>query len=133
MKKILLLLNIFTITLFADFKTIDIETFEKLQVQGLPVIDIRTPQEWEDTGIIKGAHTITFFNEQGQPLLINWFFQIGHLLKDKNEPFIIYCAHASRSKILGKGLIDMGFKNIYELKDGIENGWINKGKKTVKK
>jgi len=132
MTKILTTLAILTLSLFADFKTIDSAEVEKLQKEGLPVIDIRTEQEWKDTGIIEGAHKITFFSEKGQPLLADWFFEVGHLLKDKKTPFIIYCAHASRSKALGEGLMNMGFENVYELKDGIENGWIKAGKKTVK-
>jgi rhodanese-related sulfurtransferase len=133
MKKIFLTLAILTVSLFADFKTIDVAEFEKLQKEGVPVIDIRTPQEWKDTGIIEGSHKITFFNEKGQPLLSDWFFEVGHLVKDKKEPFIIYCAHANRSKVLGEGLVSMGFENVYELKDGIENGWIKAGKKVVEK
>jgi rhodanese-related sulfurtransferase len=132
MKKILLTLAIFTMSLFADFKTIDVAEFEKLQKEGLAVIDIRTSDEWKTTGIIEGSYKITFFNDRGQPMLADWFFEMGHLLKDKTTPFIIYCAHASRSKALGEGLIQMGFSNVYELKDGIENGWIKAGKKTVK-
>jgi len=133
MKKILLTLAILSLSLFADFKTIDVAEFEKLQKEGLPVIDIRTPQEWKDTGIIEGAHKITFFNEKGQPLIADWFFEVGHLVKDRKEPFIIYCAHASRTQALGEGLVSMGFENVYQLKDGIENGWIKAGKKTVEK
>ncbi len=133
MKKILLTLAILSMSLFADFKTIDVAEFEKLQKEGLPIIDIRTPQEWKDIGIIEGANKITFFNDKGQPLIADWFFEVGHLVKDKKSPFIIYCAHASRSKALGEGLVNMGFENVYELKGGIENGWIKAGKKVVKK
>ncbi len=132
MKKILLTLAILSVSLFAEFKTIDVPEFEKLQKDGLVVIDIRTPQEWKTTGIIEGAKKITFFSEKGQPLLADWFFEVGHLIKDKKTPFIIYCAHASRSKALGKGLENMGFEHVYELKGGIINGWIKAGKKTVK-
>ena len=132
MKKILLTLAILSMSLFAEFKTIDVPEFEKLQKEGVPVIDIRTAQEWKETGIIKGAKKITFFSERGQPLIADWFFEVGHFIKDKKTPFIIYCAHASRSKSLGEGLEGMGFENVYELKDGIENGWIKAGKKTVK-
>jgi rhodanese-related sulfurtransferase len=64
--------------------------------------------------------------------LADWFFEIGHILKDRKEPFIIYCAHANRTKSLGQGLLQMGFENVYELEGGIENGWIKKGKKTIK-
>ena len=132
MRKVLLTLSILTMSLFADFKTIDVAEFEKLQKEGLPVIDIRTELEWKDVGIIEGAHKITFFNEKGQALLAEWFFEVGHLIKDKKAPFIIYCAHASRTRSLGEGLIGMGFENVYELKGGIENGWIKAGKKVVK-
>ena len=132
MKKILLIVAILTVSLFADFKTIDVKEFEQLQADGVPIIDIRTKQEWKDTGIIEGSHKMTFFNERGQPLLADWFFEVGHLIKDKKSPLIIYCAHANRSKSLGEGLIQMGFENVYELKGGIENGWIKLGKKVVK-
>jgi rhodanese-related sulfurtransferase len=132
MKKFLLIAGILSVSLFAEFKTIDVAEFEKLQAKGVPVIDIRTPGEWKDTGIIKGAHKMMFFTPNGQPDLAGWFFELGHLVKDKKEPIIIYCAHANRTKSLGEGLTKMGFENVYELKDGIENGWIKAGKKTVK-
>jgi len=133
MKKILLILALLSVTLFANFKTIDVVEFEKLQKEGAPVIDIRTEGEWNATGIIEGSHKITFFNEQGQPLLADWFFEVGHFVKDKKSPIILYCAHANRSKALAEGLVSMGFENVYELKGGIENGWIKAGKKVVGK
>ncbi|BAF71877.1 rhodanese-like domain-containing protein [Sulfurovum sp. NBC37-1] len=132
MKKILLLTAFLSVSLFAQFKTVDADEFAKLQAKGYPVIDIRTPGEWEQTGIIKGAHKMMFFTPNGQPDLAGWFFELGHLVKDKKEPILIYCAHANRTKVLGEGLEQMGFKNVYELKGGIENGWIKAGKKTVK-
>jgi len=132
MKKILWFLVMASMSLMAEFKSVDVDTFEKLQAKGYPVIDIRTPMEWQQTGIIKGAHKMMFFTPNGQPDLANWFFELGHLVKDKNEPILIYCAHANRSKSLGQGLEQMGFKHVYELKGGIENGWIKAGKPTVK-
>ena len=132
MKKLLLVAGLLSTVLFADFKTVDVAEFEKLQAKGYPVIDIRTPGEWKETGIIEGAHKMMFFTPNGQPDLAGWFFELGHLVKDKKEPILIYCAHANRSKSLGQGLTQMGFEHVYELKDGIENGWIKAGKKTVK-
>ena len=132
MKKILLLISLLTMGLFADFKTIEVTEFKKLQKEGVSVIDIRTEGEWKETGIIEGAHKITFFSEQGQALLADFFFELGLLVEDKTTPFIIYCAHASRTASLGQGLMQMGFENVYELKGGIENGWIKAGEKVVK-
>ena len=132
MKKFLLIAGFLSTALFAEFKTVDVTEFEKLKAQGIPVIDIRTPMEWKQTGIIEGAHKMMFFTPHGQPDLAGWFFELGHLVKSKKEPILIYCAHANRTKSLGEGLTQMGFENVYELKDGIENGWIKAGKKTVK-
>jgi len=132
MKKIWFATLLLSVSLFAEFKTVDADTFEKLMEKGYPTIDIRTPMEWKQTGIIKGAHKMMFFTPNGQPDLANWFFELGHLVKSKKDPVLIYCAHANRSKALGKGLEQMGFEHVYELKGGIENGWIKAGKKTVK-
>ena len=132
MKKFLLIAGFLSTALFAEFKTVGVAEFEKLKAQGIPVIDIRTPMEWKQTGIIEGAHKMMFFTPDGQPDLAGWFFELGHLVKSKKEPILIYCAHANRTKSLGEGLTQMGFENVYELKDGIENGWIKAGKKTVK-
>ncbi len=132
MNKILLGALLLSAALFAEVKRIDADELVKLQAKGVPVIDIRTPMEWKQTGIIKGAHKMMFFTPNGQPDLADWFYNLGRIVKDKNQPFVIYCAHANRSKVLAEGLDQMGFKKIYELKGGIENGWIKKGKKTVK-
>ena len=132
MKKILLILGVLSVSLWADLKTVGADEFLKLQTQGAPVIDIRTPGEWKQTGIIKGAHKMMFFSPNGQPDLAGWFFELGQLVKDKKSPILIYCAHANRTQSLGQGLTQMGFENVYELKGGIENGWLKSGKKTVK-
>ncbi|MCF6206804.1 MAG: rhodanese-like domain-containing protein [Sulfurovum sp.] len=132
MKKLLLITALLSTMLFAQLKSIDATELEKMQAKGVPVIDIRTPMEWKQTGIIKGAHKMMFFTPNGQPDLAGWFYELGHIVKDKKQPFIIYCAHANRTKALGDGLVQMGFENVYELKGGIENGWIKAGKPTVK-
>ena len=117
----------------ADFSAIDNVTLEKMQRKGTPIIDIRTPQEWKETGIIKGSHKMMFFSERGEPDIANFMFNLGRLMKDKTKPVILYCAHANRSKDVGEWMSkNLGFKNVYELKGGIENGWIKAKKKVVK-
>ena len=87
MKKIILLAAFLSVSLFAEVKTVDADTFEKLMAKGYPVIDIRTPQEWQQTGIIKGAHKMVFFTPNGQPDLAGWFLNWGTLLKTKISLF----------------------------------------------
>jgi len=122
-----------SLSMAASFAEVTPDQLKKLQKNGTPVIDIRTPQEWKDRGIIKGAHKMMFFTPKGEPNVAEWMFDLGHLVKDKKEPFIIYCAHANRTKTLGKWLTEQfGFEKVYELKGGIEYGWIDKKEPVVK-
>ena len=132
MKPMIYVLTLMSTLLFADLKTIDADTLLKMQAKGVPVIDIRTPMEWRQTGIIKGAHKMMFFTPRGGADVAEWFYNLGKLVPNKDKPLIIYCAHANRTQSLGEGLVQMGFKRVYQLKGGIENGWIKLGKPTVK-
>jgi rhodanese-related sulfurtransferase len=133
MKKLLSILFLLSLTLQAEFKTIDADTLLKMQKEGVPVIDIRTPQEWNERGIIQGAHLMMFFDTQGRPHAEEWLQKLSQLVKEKQAPFILYCAHANRSKAVGKWLSDkMGYAKVYELKGGIEYGWKDRGKPVVK-
>ncbi len=132
MKKTLTALLLLSVSVWAEFKSISAEELTKLQAKGVPVIDIRTPQEWRQTGIIKGAHKMMFFTPRGEANVAEWFFELGRLVKDKSSPIVLYCAHANRTKVLGRALDQMGFAKVYELEGGIENGWIKKGKPTVR-
>ncbi len=118
---------------FAKFNHLDSNQVEKMIKKGVPIIDIRTPFEWRQTGVIKGAKLIMFFDKKGRYDAKKWLKKFKKVVKDKNQPFIIYCAHANRSKVVGKFLDkQLGYKNVNELKGGIIYGWIDKGKKTVK-
>ena len=123
---------ILTALVGAKFITIDDKTLIKMQKNGIVVIDIRTQKEQKQTGIIKNAKKITFFDEQGRAKAAEFMFELGHFIKDKKTPFIIYCAHANRTKVVGKWLSSLGFQKVYELKGGIIYGWIQKGHKTYK-
>ncbi len=122
-----------SLSLASGFGEVDVKQLKTLQEKGVPVIDIRTPQEWKETGIIKGAKQMMFFDIQGQAHAEEWLKSLSSLVKDKTSPFIIYCAHANRTKAVGNWLVDkLGYKNVYELKGGINYGWIDLGEKTVK-
>ena len=132
MKVALLLFTIFCNILFAKFQAIDYSYLDFLQKKGVVVIDIRREEEWIERGIIPGAKTITFFDKKGNYDFIKFMAQLTKYVKDKHQPFIIYCAHANRTKVLGKFLSDMlRLDRVYELKGGIEYGWIDKGQKVI--
>ncbi len=122
MKKNIFLLLLFSLSLFAGVKDLDIEKFDMAKNEGIPVIDIRTPSEWRETGVIKGSHTIMFFDQSGRYDLKSFLERLSKLGINKEKPFILVCRSASRTKMLGDFLSDkMGYKKVYELKGGILN------------
>jgi rhodanese-related sulfurtransferase len=133
MKKLTILITTLTLLLQAEFRSVDAGTLQKMQKEGVPVIDIRTPREWKERGVIEGARLMMFFDERGRPHAEEWLHKLSQLVKDKQHPFILYCAHANRTKAVGKWLSDkMGYEKVYELKGGIEYGWRDLGKPVVK-
>lgn len=99
------------------------------QANGTIIIDIRRDDEWHQTGIIKGAHTITAFQNNGDlhPDFRDKFFSLA---TDPNTPIMIYCRSGSRSRMLGDALIDqLGFSDVKHMSSGIM-GWIENGHET---
>jgi rhodanese-related sulfurtransferase len=132
MKHPLLIALLTSLSLAATLGSVNVKQLKTLQEEGVPVIDIRTPQEWKQTGIIKGAHQMMFFDAQGKDHAQEWMSNLAKITKDKSRPLIIYCAHANRTKAVGNWLVDkLGYTHVYELKGGIEYGWRDKGESTV--
>jgi len=117
---------------FGPFKSLSDKEFITKVQEGYPIIDIRRTDEWEMFGVIEGSHKITFFDEVGGydvDLFLEAFTQV---VKDKESPFILVCAHANRTKHVGELLgLKFKYKNVYELDGGISE-WIDKGYETLK-
>jgi len=132
MPKEFILSIITSMSLLAGFSDINSTQLKELRSHNVPIIDIRTPQEWQQTGIIEGSHPIMFFDIYGQDHAKEWIEQLQKISPDKSKPIIIYCAHANRTKAVGRWLVDqMGYKYVYELAGGIEYGWRDLGEETV--
>ena len=132
MLRIFVLLSLFFAALFTDLKVVNENALTQMQNKNVVVFDIRTLGEWKGYGIIKNAKPITFFDEKGNYDITKWLSEFSKYVKDKNQAFVIYCAHANRTKMLGNFLNkQVGYTNVYELEGGINYGWIDKGKKTV--
>ena len=118
---------------FGPFKSLSTREFQQKKADGFTVIDIRRADEWEEDGIIEGSHTITFFDEAGQYDLDGFLASFTRVVTDKEQPFILVCAHANRTKTAGEIMgTTLGYKNVYELDGGIHLGWIDKGLETVR-
>ena len=102
----------------------------KAQADGVVVIDIRREEEWRETGIIDGAHTITAFTASGgvHPEFLEKFRAVA---PTPDKPVILYCRTGNRTTGLGNALIEqLGFSDVRHLSDGI-TGWMAEGRETV--
>ena len=132
MLRIFLILSLFFAALFADLKEVDNKQLAEMKDKGVVIIDIRTLGEWKEYGIIENAKLITFFDEKGNYDMSKWLSEFSNVVKDKNQTFVIYCAHANRTKMVGNFLNkQLAYQNVYELTGGINYGWLDKGMKTV--
>lgn len=116
--------------LYADFREITPSQLQKAISKGTVVIDIRRLDEWENTGVIPSSHKLTFFDASGKFDTKKWMSNFEKIVKNKNQPFVLVCRSAHRSGKVGNFLDEqMGYKNVYHLKDGIMT-WIAQSRKT---
>ena len=133
-----MLKNIFLILLLgnimlADFKIMSTQDVQTEIKNGTVLIDIRREDEWNKYGIIEGSHKLTFFDGYGNYDINKWIEEFIRIVKNKDQKFILVCAHANRTKTVGGFLSSqLSYKNVYELDGGINYGWLDKGLKTVK-
>ena len=116
MKKILFGLLLLATSLFAELK--HEWATEKFLQKNIKVIDIRTPAEWRETGIVKGSSTIMFFDEEGNYDVEKFLKALDKVVK-KDEQFSLICRVGSRTGMVSEFLSkDMGYK-VINLKGGI--------------
>jgi hypothetical protein len=88
MKKLLILLAFVATSLFAEVTNIYPDT--AFLSKKIPIVDIRTQSEWKETGVLKGAIPITFFDERGS-YNIPLFLKELSAKVDVKKPFALVC------------------------------------------
>ncbi|EAJ0348565.1 rhodanese-like domain-containing protein [Campylobacter lari] len=123
-KKILLSLMLCTSFVLAEVKNIDInaDILENYQV-----IDVRKPSEWVQTGTIKNAIKISFYNEDGS-LNENFVEEIKKI--SSNKPIAIVCRSGLRSA-KASALLNQNGIEVTNLKGGM-NALLSQGYETSK-
>jgi len=112
------------------YNNIDNGTLKTMLEQGVPIFDVRRPDEWRQTGVIKDSHLLTFVDGSGRvkPDFLTKFTSTV----DKNEPVILICRTGNRTSSLARHLVEkMGYTQIYNVHDGITR-WISEGHSVVR-
>ena len=114
----------------AEVTFVDSAALERLMQRGVPVIDIRTPEEWRETGIIEGSRLLTFFDVQGRYDARAWLSELA-AIATPDEPFALICHSGGRSALVSRFLdAQLGYRRVYDVPGGIER-WVAEDRPTV--
>jgi len=122
----LLLLLMMGCAVDVPYTNLDNQQLQALLDQGVPMVDIRRPEEWRQTGVVEGSHRITFVDGRGRvlPDFLPRFSQVA----GKDDPVILICRTGNRTNVLARHLIEkMAYSQVYNVRDGI-SGWIRAGR-----
>jgi len=96
----------------------------------LLLIDLRTPEEWRQTGVPAGARRINVRDPEGPAAFLEKVQ--GAVNGDKSRPIGLICRVGNRSTQAQKLLLAKGFANVVNVKEGVMGndsgpGWIKSG------
>lgn len=112
------------------FQSIGNDALTALLDQGVKLIDIRRPEEWKETGVVKGSHLVTAFGPDGR--LVKDFADKFTALVKPDEKFAMICRTGSRTGYLSYFLSEkQGYSGIQNVKSGITQ-WIAEKRPVVK-
>ena len=92
----------------------------------ITLIDIRTPEEWAETGTGAGAKRLDMRRE-------DFTVALDKLLgSDRSKPVALICARGVRSSRLSRALREGGYSNIIDVPEGMLGsyagpGWLERG------
>jgi len=101
LKKIIIFILALHVALFAELKN-EYPTL-KLINSKTPIVDIRTPAEWYETGLVRNSIPIKFFDERGKYNVQDFLSQLNKKI-DTTKPFALICRTGSRTKVVSEFL-----------------------------
>ena len=107
------------------YTNVDNAQWKELLAQGVPLYDIRRPEEWRQTKVVEGSRTLTYVDASGQanPVFLPRFTaEVG-----KNDPVVRICRSGSRTD----KLTARGYTQVYNVRHGITS-WIAGNNPVVK-
>jgi rhodanese-related sulfurtransferase len=92
------------------------------------LVDVRTPEEWRETGVPASAHAITM-HQDPKALVANLDRVLG---ADRTKPLAIICRTGNRTGRLQAELAKLGYVNVIDVAEGVAGsgagpGWLKTG------
>jgi len=127
--RVFLSLVFLAIFAFGDFKGLSPKMLQDKIDKNIVLIDIRTPPEWKELGVVPTSKKIMFFDEKGNYDVQSWLNEFSKYVKDKNQDFVLICRSGNRTSLVGEFLSkQMGYENVFHLEHGIKS-WIRENRK----
>jgi rhodanese-related sulfurtransferase len=103
------------------------EVFAAVQAGRVKVIDIRTPGEWRQTGVVPGAGRVDFY--RGPEVLLAAVLDMVE--GDRSKPIALICRTGNRTTHAQRFLQAHGFTRVYNVKEGMAGsaagpGWLRR-------
>ena len=128
MKILLVIFVLFTKFVNAEVINIDNRELSNLIKKKIKIIDVRTQNEWELTGIIKNSFLTSLLNKNKKFIFQDWY-EIFNNKFYRNKSIIFICASGVRSNYISHLVKKKKPElTIYNLRKGINN-WIRSGYK----
>ena len=112
------------------YDNVDNAGLKSLLAQGVPVYDIRRPEEWRQTGVVEGSHRLTYVDASGRvnpSFLADFSTRVG-----KHDPVVLICRTGNRTDSLARELMEEhGYTQVYNVKNGITR-WVGEGNPVVR-
>ena len=106
------------------------EAYAAAQAGQLTLIDIRTPEEWRETGVARGVTRIDMQHPGGpRGFAEDVLRRVGG---DKHAPIGLICRTGNRTTHVQKALEALGFTRVYNVTEGMLGsaagpGWVKRG------
>jgi len=94
------------------------------------LIDVRTPEEWRQTGVPVGAKRLDYRNRAGERQFVERI--VSMVGGDRNAPLAIICRSGNRSAQVQSLLTENGFTQVVNVQEGMLGnatgpGWLRRG------
>ena len=117
MKKIILAFILLSVSLFAELNNQYIT--KEFMKKNIPIIDVRTPAEWHETGLLKGAIPIMFFDQRGNYDTRKFLKKLNKKV-DTSKPFALICHTGNRTSMIAPWLSKEFNYNVINLQGGMD-------------
>jgi len=106
------------------------QAMQRAAAHELVVVDVRSPEEWRQTGVPAGARLVTIHQPDG---LIGFLEEMSEALgADHDQPIALICASGNRSTLASSALAEAGYTQVYNIREGMLGsldgpGWLARG------